>query len=401
MAESGLVSSTARTTGRLPTSTASMEKSPQTTQNINLPHHARNIPFSCVETIEQSYRERGFSREAAARMARPQKPSSIAVYEGKWIIFTSWCGERNTDPLKANAPLVADFLCHLHAVKKLARSTIDGYRTAISHVIKAKTGISLGTDPGLTNLLANFDRDMVKRKSMLPPWNLALVLRMLTKAPFEPLHKAELSHLTLKTVFLLALASGRRRSELHALQCNFQRKEDWEEITIFPDPKFIPKTRLASDGAKAFQPLTLKSLSHEVGRDLPEDRSLCIVRALRFYLDRTDKVRKGRTRLFIAFKQGYDKDIVANTVSGWIKKTVQLTYSLSNQEDQLTAGVRAHDVRGLAASWALLRNVSMDEILAACSWKSHNTFTSFYLKDLTRMQDELLKLGSFTAALHP
>ena len=41
-------------------STASMEKSSQTTQDIILPHHTRDIPSLCVETIEQSYRERGF-----------------------------------------------------------------------------------------------------------------------------------------------------------------------------------------------------------------------------------------------------------------------------------------------------------------------------------------------------
>ena len=36
------------------------------------------------------------------------------------------------------------------------------------------------------------------------------------KAPFEPMKDTDLKHLTLKTAFLLALASGKRRSEIHA-----------------------------------------------------------------------------------------------------------------------------------------------------------------------------------------
>ena len=36
------------------------------------------------------------------------------------------------------------------------------------------------------------------------------------KAPFEPMKDTELKHLTLKTAFLLALASGKHLSEIHA-----------------------------------------------------------------------------------------------------------------------------------------------------------------------------------------
>jgi integrase len=235
---------------------------------------------------------------------------------------------------------------------------------------------------------------------MVPSWDLSLVLQVLTKPPFENLGEADLSYVTLKTVFLLALASGRRRGEIHALQHRIQRKEDWSEVTLFPDPRFIPKTKLAGQGAKAFAPLTLKSLSCQLGRDLKDDRSLCVVRALRFYLDKTKAIRKGRKRLFIAYKKGYTKDIVANTISGWIKRTVLLAYQLATPEQQQLTGVKAHDVRGMAASWALLKNVSLEDILTACSWKSHNTFTSYYLKDLTRIEEDLLKLGPVTTALH-
>ena len=41
----------------------------------------------------------------------------------------------------------------------------------------------------------------------------------------------------------------------------------------------------------------------------------------------------------------------------------------------------------------------MDQIIQACHWKAHNTFTNFYLKDLTWSDnDNNMYLGSVVAA---
>ena len=57
-------------------------------------------------------------------------------------------------------------------------------------------------------------------------------------------------------------------------------------------------------------------------------------------------------------------------------------YERSDSESQQLYQVKAHDVRSLAASLAFKGGVSLNEILEACFWTSHNTFTNFYLKDL-------------------
>ena len=44
--------------------------------------------------------------------------------------------------------------------------------------------------------------------------------------------------------------------------------------------------------------------------------------------------------------------------------------------------IRAHDTRGIAASWALFQRVAMEEILQAAYWATPNTFISYYLKDV-------------------
>lgn len=295
---------------------------------------------------------------------------------------------------------MADFLCHLHEEKHLASSTIEGYRTAIGQVIKATTGQEIGRSSELSSLLSHFDRQGQTSKVPIPAWDLALVLQMLTTSPFEPLHIASLKFITLKTVFLVALASGRRRSELHALRFDVLRTENWSEISILTNPEFVAKTRLAGLNGAGMEPLTLQALGRTLSSDLKEDKTLCVVRAVRKYLERTKDIRGDRERLFISFKEGHKGDICANTVSGWIKKTIVLAYEKSTPEVQQLYRIKAHDVRGMAASWAMVKHASLDSILAACSWKSGTTFTNFYLKDMTRQQGDMLKLGPVVAALH-
>jgi hypothetical protein len=97
------------------------------------------------------------------------------------------------------------------------------------------------------------------------------------------------------------------------------RTEDWTSVTISPAMGFIAKTELANKGVSIIKSLTLPALSSIVGNDMPEDLSLCPVRALKIYLQKTDSIRSEmQKKLFISFKQGHNKDIANNTISGWI-----------------------------------------------------------------------------------
>ena len=75
-----------------------------------------------------------------------------------------------------------------------------------------------------------------------------------------------------------------------------------------------------------------------------------------------------------------------------------LCYQLSDEEAQTIHQVRAHDVRAFAASKAFQGRASLDQMLSACHWKAHNTFTQFYLKDLAWAYSELYHLGPVVAA---
>ena len=113
-------------------------------------------------------------------------------------------------------PLVADFLTFLFSVKKCQVSTIKGYRSTISNTLKYKTGYDFGSHPVLLELIKSFAKQRPVDRSLAPKWDLAFVLSHMCKAPFEPLVKASLFHLSVKTVFLVTLATARRVSEVDA-----------------------------------------------------------------------------------------------------------------------------------------------------------------------------------------
>ena len=97
-------------------------------------------------------------------------------------------------------------------------------------------------------------------------------------------------------------------------------------------------------------PVTIPALTTIVDRQFKEYSTLRPVRALRYYLDRTKDLKGFRSLPFISFKKGHT-------------------------------------------------SVSVDQIMQACHWKTRNTFTNFYLKDLTWSDnDNNMFLGPVVAA---
>ena len=298
----------------------------------------------CMAPRATAIKEQGFSEAVATGIEAPQRGSTRSVYEAKWAIFTKWCITNQVDFRAPPVKSVADFLMYLFEERKLQPSTIDGYRSAIADKLGNST-LNISKDENLTRLLDSFHRDRPKGRRGIPSWNLSLVLHQLTKAPFEPIKEASLKHLTFKTVFLLALGSGKRRSEIHAWQSkSIRHQSDWSKVSLYPSPSFLFKNQLAKEGPDSVAPVVIPALAPTLDRSLKSDRSLCPVRALRYYLDRTSDIRQNKELVFVSFKKGFDKDISPATISSWIKQTVILCYELSDQEAHSLHQVKAHDV---------------------------------------------------------
>ena len=331
---------------------------------------------TCLAPIATAIKEQGFSEAVAGRIEAPQRGSTRSVYEAEWTIFTKWCLSNQVDFRAPPIKSIADFLLYLFQDRKLQPSTIDGHRSAIAGKL-GNSSVNVSKDENVTRLLDSFHRDRPKGRRGIAFWNLSLVLHQRTKAPFEPLKDASLKHLTFKSVFLLALGSGKHRSEIHAwLHKNIRHQSDWSKVSLYLSPSFLSKNQLAKEGPGSVAPVVILALAPSLDKSLKGDRSLCPVRALCYYLDRTSDLRQNKELVFVSFKKGFDKDISPVTISSWIKQTVILCYELSDQQTLALHQVKAHDVRSFATSKAFQSGVSLEQILSACHWKSHNTFTN-------------------------
>lgn len=282
--------------------------------------------------------------------------------------------------------------------RNLAASTLGGYRTVITATIREVTGRQIDDEQHLTSLLTQFSIERPRHHNLAPPWDLSLVLRALHFWPFEPLARAELWALTWKTVFLVALASAKRRSELHAFLHRVLHPDNWAHVTLVPDPMFVAKTEKPGKPETRLQEVTIRSLGAFVGPDLPVDANNCPVRALKIYLARSHDYRKGRKKLFISYKPSKLDDIKAPTISSWIVKTVRYAYEHASEETSRLHKVRAHDLRAMSTSWNAHKNLRIGEILRSAQWRSHNTFISYYLLDMSVLEDEMYKLGPLVTA---
>ena len=79
-------------------------------------------------------------------------------------------------------------------------------------------------------------------------------------------------------------------------------------VSLYPSPSFVSKNQLAKEGPDSVGLVVIPSLAPTLDKSLKGVRSLCPVRALRYYLDRTSDLRQNIELVFIPFKKGFDMD---------------------------------------------------------------------------------------------
>ena len=350
---------------------------------------------SRLGVIKQSIRDKKFSQNVADFVSRSRRASTQKVYDAKWTIFSNWCHTKKVNPISAPITVIADFLIFLFLEKKCQISTIKGYRSMISNTLKFKTGNRIGSNPVLSELIRSFELQRPVQRSLTPKWDLSWVLVCLQKPPFEPLDKASKFHVTIKTAFLLALATAKRCSEIHALAMDSQHlrfNQSDGSVSLILKSGFLAKNQLPSVKP---DPIVVPSLAR-ICKWEHTDRLLCPVRALKFYLKMTSSYRQNRTRLFLPIKG--NKDISKDTISRWISYTVKLAYRKLTKRDISFLKIKAHEVRALSSSWAFFDKVPLNDILQAAVWNSSSTFAKFYLRDMSQQAQNLQSLGPIVVA---
>lgn len=219
-----------------------------------------------------------------------KRPSTRKSYAFKWKRFYLWCMNNGHDPIRSQEQVILPYLLHL-AKSGLQFSSIKAHLAAITAYRKSPTQVSFFKIPVLKDFLEGLRKVYPPVRAPSPLWELNIVLAKLMGAPFEPIHRASLQHLTWKVTFLVAITSARRVSEIQALCC----KEPYtvfhaNRVVLRTHPSFLPK--VISD-FHINQSITLPTFFPNPSN--PPERSLHspdLKRVLKFYLDKTKGLRK-------------------------------------------------------------------------------------------------------------
>ena len=305
----------------------------------------------------------------------------------RWSIYRSWCHDNGHSVSRPTLAKVADFLYWLRYTRGLIVSSLRGYRSVLSAVFLFHLP-SLSSDPVIRDLLRSFRLSSAERVLRPPAWDLSKVLTYLVSPAFEPLSQASFRALTLKTLFLLALATAKRVGELQALSSIVTFVGG--DACLSYIPQFVAKSEsLTCSIPRSF---LVKSLAiFAAGLDI--DLLLCPVRALRLYLLRAWSLSPRRHRLFMSPRR-HSRAMSKNAVSFFLREVISAAGAARPQVGSL----RAHEVRSVSTSVAFHRNWSVSFVLESATWASSSVFSSFYLRDIQHEYDGLLSLGPFVAA---
>ena len=216
LASEGLVSRSSGTVIRRSHHTVRSKRSAKTAPLPLVPPKSAYASADCMATLKRFAIQAGFSLAVAGQLIFSRRLSTRLNYQARWGTYRKWCkdfGHRSSSPSIAK---VADFLTYMFKTKGAALSTIKGYRAMLAAVFKFPLP-EISSSPVLKDLVRSFEISAPRPIFPPPPWDLDKVLEFLSGPPFEPLARASFLDKTKKALFLLAMATAKRVSELQAL----------------------------------------------------------------------------------------------------------------------------------------------------------------------------------------
>ena len=311
-------------------------------------------------------------------------------YQSKWKVFRSWCRREGHTTSSLSSHKLADFLLYLHQDRHLSASAVMGYKAMLAGVFGFR-GCDLSTDRVSSAIIRACCRQVRRTGPRLPAWNVDVVLRALIAPPYEPLDSADLRSATMKVLFLVALATAKRVGELQALSATVARRGDDRLLSYLPE--FVAKTE--SQLRSLPREFTLLSLASVLGPD-DEERLLCPVRALRYYLRRTAGPSRPR-HLFVSLRDR-TRPMSKAAISYFLRLVIRSAHESFPDHLARLLRVKAHEVRAVATSLLWQTNRRLSDVMDAACWRTPSVFANHYLRPVQRVQEDVFSLGPVVAA---
>ncbi|XP_058021205.1 uncharacterized protein LOC131189221 isoform X1 [Ahaetulla prasina] len=302
-----------------------------------------------LAVVRRLLREVDVSPRIIRTLQSARRASTNRIYDATWARFASWCSKRNLAPTEASTSRILDFLQDgLDA--GLSPNTLRR-QVALASIRVCRARGSLSQVPLIWEFLRAASNLRPPTLHRYPSWDLSRVLNALTKPPFEPLREVGLKFLTYKVVFLVAITSAHRISELAALSsrpdlCVFHT----DRVVLRLDPTFVPKINTPFHRAQELVlPNFCPNPSHALERSW---HTLDVCRALQIYLKRTSPIRRSEAR-FVSFQPiSLGQKVSSPTLGRWLRASIATAYS--SQALPIPRHITAHSTRSAStsAAWA-------------------------------------------------
>ena len=151
------------------------------------------------------------------------QPTTFAILENSWRrgtrwqyqnVFSSWakwCSSKCVDPSTVSVNTLLGYLQSLYD-KGFAWRTINLHRSAISGILEPHVPRPIGQHPLVCRFVKGFFNERPPPVRVVPTWDVGQVFHLLSQ--WHPASTIPLPELTWKMVFLLAMCTARRVSDL-------------------------------------------------------------------------------------------------------------------------------------------------------------------------------------------
>ena len=284
--------------------------------------------------------------------------STHRQYQSCWKAFQSYL--RAVRPTSLTRGTVFRFLSHMFHVRNRRGSTLRTYVASLDDPLRLAFNIQVrGRDLDL--IFRGFFNQRPPRRPRRVFWSLQKVLDLLVSPRY--LRRPSVAHLLRRALFLVAMASGLRASQLHALLripgC-LVIAEDSSQMSLAPDPAFLAKNEREGH---ILSPVVIPAWRVD---GHPHD--LCPVAALEQYIEATRDTQE--SRLFLSSTTG--SPLSRRQLSTLLCRIIQTA--------DPGHGPVAQDIRRLSSTLAFLRQYSVDMVRRDGQWSSSYSFVHHYLQ---------------------
>ena len=348
------------------TSSVSVSSNPPTS-NKNAAHTSTNRSNSSngrktipgrLGCLRRHYKAKGISKRSSEIMFASWRRGTATQYDAAWAKWSRWCDSRKSNPVSSPLKDILQFLTEQFD-GGLSYSTMNSYRSAISSCHDLVDGLPAGQHPMILRLLKGMFYLKPPRPKYAVTWDVGKVISFLRDLPQVRL--LSLKQLTLKLCMLISLTSADRGQSIALMDISNKA------VTHGKATFFITGLTKCSAPGKSCKEIVLPAF---------EDRRLCVKSILLAYIERTQKLRGGHTRLFISYRRPFTP-VTSTTLARWIRTVLH--------QAGIT-GYGAHSTRGASSSAALKAGLPVHVIMKAADWSKESTFTRFYRREVDSSQ---------------